>query len=610
MANTPHVWYCPDKQNLDDSHDRAVALLQETRNIEQRQSTWHELNLWNATLYTNRELVGFRWGEIQAERELWPTNLRTENLIEEIGDAMLSKASSSPLRPSLVPHGTSWETEKAVREADNFQFAVYRQTKSEEAAIMSFLDAYLSGIGCVRDRWEGDELKTEAVFFDNIIIDNRECANRQLPRTYRVRQVLPRTSVEFRYGKPLPDGEVNQRYVDYRMVGEGWVVLVEAWRLPDASGKGGWHSVACAGVMLEDEEWTETWVPLEIFHWQDRVSGFFNKSGVEQLVPFQVRQDTLNDAIELSQDLVCRPRLLVNANSMIDVNQWDNEAGRFLMYSGQKPESFEWDTNLRELYQERQYNKAAAYSHVGLSEMFANADLPQQVRLDSSAGVREFRNMEDARHLRLWTRFEAHRLAIARMHMRMLATNPAAKQFKAVHHPGNGAKSRTITYSAVKALKDNDFSWSMEPASLSSMSPAARRELIRDWSSRGLIDDEEQRRFEGNPDLEREEDLELASHEDILRHIGILESGEYEAPTELTNCPYGVKKITSNYHRLRAFEDVDEEILENHIKWIVTGASIMSQATQPNPSTPFAPTQGMPGTNSATAPAASSATVA
>jgi hypothetical protein len=425
------LWYEPNTNDYDDKKNRATALLAETASIETRQSSWHELNLWNATLYSNRELVGFRWGEIMADRELWPTNLRTENIIEEIGEAMLSKASSSPMKPTLVPHGFSLKTERAVRLLDQFLFGVWRQTRAEEACLQIFLDAFISGQGCVRIAYDksSKQLRVESVFFDNVIIDNRECANRAAPRTYRIRQVLPKAAVEARYGVKL--GRQDQ-YVNYRQLSDGWVVLVEAWRLPDENGEGGYHAVACTDQLLVDDEYTEDYVPLIFFKWADSPSGWFCKSGVEQLVPYQNRQNDLNDAIELSMDLVCRPRLLVNANSMIDINHWDNEAGRMLLWSGVEPKPFDWRMNsLNDLCQERERNKAAAYSHVGMSEMFANADMPQQVRLDSSAGVREFRNMEDARHLRLWTRFEQCRLDVARMILKVLAN---ASGGHSIHH--------------------------------------------------------------------------------------------------------------------------------------------------------------------------------
>jgi hypothetical protein len=87
--------------------------------------------------------------------------------------------------------------------------------------------------------------------------------------------------------------------------------------------------------------------------------------------------------------------------------------------------------------------------------------------------------------------------------------------------------------------------------------------------------------------------------------MGILEGDDdtppgYEAPTELTNTTLGIPKITANYHRLKNYDDVLPEILQNHIKWVVAAVAIQQAAVQPPPQlAPFAPTQGMPGTSAA-----------
>lgn len=606
-------WYKPDKTD-DDERQRAIALLAETAAIEQRQSAWYELGLWNATLYSNRELIGFRWGsEENVTSELWPKNLRTENLIENIGQAMLSKASSSPLKPSLVPLGASWKTERDVRLADKFLFGVWQQTQAEDACVQMFNDAYTCGLGCVQVAYDdnANAVHVESVFFDNIVIDNRECGNRASPKTYRIRKVVPLESVEAQYGVAFNAEQQKKRYTDHRPCGLGWGAIVEAWRLPDANGKGGRHSVACCDMLLVDEPWTNDWVPLVFFHWQDRQSGFFTKGGVEQVIPFQVIQNDLNDDIKDSQTLACRALIALNANSQTDVSQIQNKAMHFLMYSGMKPEPMVFPSNLGELYNERERNKAAAYSHMGLSEMFANADMPQQVRLDSSAGVREFRNMEDARHLRLWTKFEASRLQVARAIMNVLSVSSGASAFTTMYHPGGAkASSKNIPYEAIKHLTEEQFSWSMNAIPLSQMSPAVRREVLRDFSSRGLIKmgTDEARRMESNPNLERVEDFELISSEDIDGHLEELEAGRYRRPNELTNLSLGVQKVTANYQRLLRYEDVDENspMMRNHIKWIVAASSIIAAAAQPpqmaqGPMTAFSPTQGVAGTYGNTA---------
>jgi hypothetical protein len=246
---------------------------------------------------------------------------------------------------------------------------------------------------------------------------------------------------------------------------------------------------------------------------------------------------------------------------------------------------------------------------MGLSEMFANADMPNQVRLDSSAGVREFRNMEDARHLRLWTKFEEARLDVARAIMNVLSVSSGADVFSTMYHPGGSkASAKSIPYKAIKHLTEEQYSWTMNAIPLSQMAPAVRREVLRDFSSRGLIKDtDEARRFESNPDLEKLEDFELASSEDIDRHLEALENGDYIQPDETTNLSLGIMKVTANKQRLLRYEDVTEDMpmIVNHNQWLVDAASIMVAATQPQmsqmgPLVPSQPTQGEAGTSSAT----------
>lgn len=605
-----------------DKRDRAEALVAETAAIEMRQSTWHETNLWNASLFCNRELVGFRWGTIEAHGELIPKDLRSENLIEEIGESLLAKASSSPLIPSMEPHGRSYKVERAVRKLQEFVQGVWTHIKAEEAAVQAFLDAYIAGLCCVRVGWDEHtkSVLAETVFFDNIIIDNRECSNRTPPRHYRIRQVMPRSVVEARYDINLE--QQQGKYVDHRTIGEGWVVLVEGFRLPDAAGNGGYHMVSSCGVALVDEEWKHPWVPLAFFHFRDPVSGFFPRSGVEMLVPYQMRMNELNEAIEESQDIAHRPRILKHAGSNIDVSQWDNEAGRILDYTGIAPTPFVWETKLEELYAERERVRETSHAYMGLSLMTSQSDMPDQVRLDSSAGVREFRNMEDARHLRMWTRFESFRLEIAKLILLVLGSGKGSESYTATYFPGGSrARATKIPYKAIKTVTDDQYSWSMEAVPLSTMSPAARRETIRDWSSRNLLLPGEERRMEGNPNLERIEDLEMASIDDIYRHMEIMEEGGFEEPTAMTNLVYGVPRVTQNYHYLKDFDGeedddkVDPAVLIAHQRWVAIAMSIQQAAiqaqqmqqqaaamAQQQQGSAFAPTQGVPGTSSAQSP--------
>lgn len=611
-------WHQPTDL-IDDAAQRATALIQETASIEQYQSTWHQLALWNAVLYGNRQLTGYNWGAAQdASIELMPQHLGPENIIAEIGDSMVAKASASPMKPTPVPHGASWKVEQAVREVDKLMVATWRATESEDACVRAFLDAYISSVGAVVDYYDESKqsLCAEPLFFDQLVIDNRECVGRREPQTIRIRRVLPIATIEGRWGVKLDN--TDRKYVDYRDIGEGWDVVVEAFRLPDAKGPGR-HTTATRGRMIADEPWDESWIPVELFTWGDRLSGLFGPSGVEQLVPYQEKQNELNDVIHKSQDITSVPRMLRHANTQLNMDEWDNEAGRFITFTGQPPTPLNWPTNLTDLYQERERNKAAAYSHMGMSEMFANQDMPQGMRFDSSAAIREVLNMGDARHLRLWTRFQGFKLRVAKMHMRVLGRKPK-NDYAPVYQSRRAGRSRKIPYAALKVLTDDDYSWTLDADSMATTLPASRRETLRDFSSRGMADPAQARRFESNADLERIEQLSLSSYDDIDRHIGLMMQGEYEEPDgDLTNIDAGLVAVLANLHYIRCFDDDTEErsltkAIQLHVQWLAAAAAIkteqqqaaqqaaMQQAAQmaavqngPGQTASFAPSQNVPG---------------
>lgn len=609
--NPSRYWFEPNPEDLEDERNRAVTLIEETAGIETRQSSWHDLNLWNATLYTNRQLPGLKWGAVQADSEMFPINLRAENLVESIGSSLLSKACSSPLKPTPVATGQSYKVERAVRMLERFMVGAWSHVRAEDAAVEAFLDAFISGIGAVRVSWDGESssLSTDSVFFDNIVIDNRESNNRQAPRHYRIRQVVPRSTIVARY--PDAKMEDQKRYLDSRDVAAEWVVVVEAWRLPDAKGKGGRHTIACCGVLLVDEEWKHDWVPVVFFKWEDNVSGFFGRSGVEMLVPFQIIMNELNEDIRSGQDVACRPRMLYHTGSNIDFSQWDTEVGRLLGWSGtdsMRPVPLTWPSNLTELYNERERVRQAALMYMGLSAAGTMGDMPSGFRADSSMGVREWRNMEDARHLRRWMRYEEFRLNIAKMIMNVLAASKGAEEYSVSYRRGR-LPMQSIPYEAVKTLTQDHYQWQMESTPWSLTSPANMREVVRDWTSRGQMDNAEGKRTTGVPNLYRIDDLEMASYDDILRHLDLLEDGKIERPTELTNLTYGIPRVTQNMHRLRWYEDVSPKIIQAHEEWILSGlaiqqAAIQQQAMYQGMQGPaaFAPTQGMPGTSAATSP--------
>lgn len=581
-------WWRPsdDTDEETDKRQRALALMSETSSIEGRQSAWHSMGLWNGTLYSNRELPGFHWGVTRyGEAELTPANLITENLVQSIGDSMLAKASSSPLVPTPVARGASFKTRKLIRKLKRWLYGTWRQLKCEDLAVRAFLDAYICGTGVVRLDYAAGELCAESVFFDNLIVDNREGLNRAPARTYRLRSVVPRNAVEAHYNVHIDQQDYS--YVDYREVGSDYIVLIEAWKMPigEVGTEGyvcGRHCVAAHNMLVLDEEWELPYPPLLILRWQDQVSGFYSPSGVEQVVPYQIRLNEINERIREAQDITVNPRLLTHITSRVDVNQIDNVPGRLITWTGGvEPKPLIWTAIPGEFYNERERVVKSCFEFFGISQMSAQSQLPPGVRLDSSEAVREFRMQEDTRFLRLWQRFEDFRMDIAKRMIDLMTTGKG-RDHVTQWHSGGKAKVETIKWTDIKALTKDMFSWSMDPLPLSSMTPAARADTLQTWSNQGLIGPDERRQLTDAPDLERIQDLEMASIRDIHRHLELMEDGGFEPPDATTNLLYGVPKVTYNIADLKEHDEYKDndpfmmDVIENHHEWLRVALSLQN----------------------------------
>lgn len=575
---------------------RADDLISETKTIEQRQRSWHQVNLWNSTLYSNRVLPAFHWGDTtHTSEEMLPANQTTENLVLSIGDSMVSKAASSPLKPTPVPRGASFNTKRKIRKLDRWLFGTWQQLKCEALARRAFEDAYVSGIGIIRLDHDGDSLVAESVFFDNLIIDTREAANRAPIKTWRLRAAYSIEAIEARYDVEL-DEDKGRDYADYRQVSDGYCIVVEAWRLPQGD-EPGRHVVACAGRILSDEPWDRPAPPLIIMKWRQHPSGFHSPSGVEQVVPYQINLNNLNSKIKQAQAITLTPRLLVPTGARLNVNQLDNTPGEIWYYTGVKPEPFIWPAVPAELYAERDREIERCFEFFGISQMSAQSQLPASVRLDSSAAVREFRTMEDTRFLDLWTRYEDFRLELAKGLVDVMIHDPDSDHLT-TWYSGGKYKAETIAWKDMEELQADNFSWSMEAVALASMSPAARKDTLTEWLGQGLIGPDEARSMSGQPDLESIDDLESASIRAVNRMIDEIEDGKDNVvPDATTNLVYGIPKFLFALNDLDEYEDVPLEVYDNMREWVRVAQALKNPVvTDPTMQAPGpGPAQGIGG---------------
>lgn len=592
--------------------DRANSLINQARQLENIQREVHEQNLWSAQLYSNRELAAFDWGNAALYRaSLAPVSRTGENLVLMVIDTLVAQIGKN--RPKARPQtrGASWELRQQAKRLDKFLYGEFIRNRVYEKGKRVFRDACIFGFGALYVCVDEGQLYIDRVFPDELIVDQMEVVASGKPRHWYRRRVLPVEVVVSTWGKyyQKEKGEENDdllrqlesisrnatEYIDYRTVGMGYVVVVEGWQVA-LPGKPGRYVVAVQNKLLVDKEYKLEIPPFVIYQWQTPLSGFYATSAVEQVLPYQIRLNEINDVIRDAQDLMGRPRILVAEGSRINPLEIDNLVARFIKYTGIKPEAVTWPAISAELYNERDRQVRICLEQFGVSALASKVTPPASARYDSAPAFREFNAIQDDRLSDPAQRFERFYLDLAELMIRVLKASKAKPKTTWVSGGKHGG-IEVIDWSEID-LDEDAYVLQLEATSVFDSTPSALRDELEKQLGMGLITPEEYRLQLSHPDDEAELSLQAAAAADIRRVINLLEKGEYESPTPIQDLVNAVQLVSLAELNLKQYEDVPAGIHLNFINWITEARSILEIGTQTPPNLAPDMSQQVPGLGS------------
>jgi hypothetical protein len=589
-----------DPDELEDELDedyikqcRANSLVAWCRELEEEQDAVHRLNLRHYQFYSNRYLTSFDWGDNRfVSASLEPVSTTTDNIVIQVVDSLLAEIGKSRPKAKPILFGASWKKHKMAKRLDKFLYGEFIRTDAYEEAKSAMLNAFICGFGCIKVDMDGESKNArvclKSVFPDDIIIDNTEFTATGEVFTVAHRQVVPLKMLRATYD--IPD-EVLERasiasgsYSSYRKVGSKWVVLVRGIRKA-CDGVPGREVLAIPGYTIEDKAYEHDWLPYVFYHWGRPNKTFYTQSVVEQALPNQLRIIDINQVIHRCQEIVSRPRLLVQQGSSVNPLEINNLNAKILMYKGVAPVPLEWRAASQELYNEREREIKICFDKFGLNQYTAGGGLPDAARLDSSAAVREYTGIQNSRLSDPVQRYENFFLAIARTIVRVLkasGANPKTTWYSG----GKRAKAETIRWKDID-IDDDAYTLILEAASSFSMTPSAMRDTLEDHLAKGLITPEEYRYQLGATDLDTLNAIKSAGYEDTLRVIELLEDGKFEHPMQEQDLVNGTKLVQLRLLCLNNYEDdedTDKQELDtiklNFIQWLVEAREILREGTE------------------------------
>ena len=584
-----------DAPEDDISKSRANSLINTARSLESVQREVHEQNLWAAQLYSNRELASFDWGNSALYRaSLSPIQRSGENLCLMVVDTLVAQVGKNKPKARPQTRGASWKLRQEAQLLDKFLYGEFIRNRVYEEGKRIFRDACIFGFGALFVGVEDGQLCVERVFPDELLVDQMEVVAAGRPRHLYRRRVLPVEVVAATYGVDAEELKSISRstdYLEYRSVGDGYVVIVEGWQLATPK-RAGRHVIACMNKLLVDEPYKLEVPPFAIYHWQAPLSGFYSPSAVEQCLPYQIRLNEINDVIRDAQDLMGRPRILVAEGSRVNPMEVDNLVARFIKYTGIKPEAVTWPAIAPEIYNERDRQVRICLEQFGLSNLASKAEVPSAARFDSSPAFREFNAIQDDRLADPAQRFERFYLDLAELMIRTL--NASGENPKTVWSTGGGkghtGMMEVIDWADID-IDDSAYVLQLEATSVFDSTPSAIRDELEKQLAMGLITPEQYRLELSSPDDQAELSLQAAAAADIRRVIGLLEKGKYESPTPIQDLVNGVTMVSLAALNLKKYEDVSAEVEMNFLNWLVEARNILEAgAEKPNELQPADPT--------------------
>lgn len=621
-----YVWWraAPDDADANEEYverQRASSLFSCAKVLEAAQREVHEQNLWSAQLYSNRELAAFDWGTGQLYKaSMAPISRTGENIAKRVVDTLVSQVGKNRPKPKPVARGASFSCRQQIRKLDKFLYGTFQHEMAYAKGKRAFRDGGIFGLGCMEVRVDEDPnygatVCYHRVFPDEILVDQMEIVACGKIRHFYRRRALPVEVVAATYNvaeeelRELSNQYSPSTYLDYRPVGAGWVIVIEGYQLADYEGGDGRWMVATERCVLDEGDWKHDWLPYVFFQYNDPVSGFYSPGVVEEALPYQIRLNEINEVIRDAQDLMGRPRVLIAEGSRVNPYEIDNLVGRFIKYTGIKPEAITWPAINAELYNERDRCIRTCLENFGLSNLATTVTPPPGARFDSSPAFREFNAIQDDRLADPAQRYEEFYLELAKRTVQVCAAS--GKNPKTTWYSGyKKAQAETIEWAELQHDMES-YIMSMEAVSIYSMSPSAARDELEKQLAMGLISPEEYRLELCDPDQESAYSLAAAASQDLNRVQELLETGKWEQPTPEQDLVNGVTKMTLALLNLGKYEDDGKgdvrlaDVKGLFIDWIAEAKAILQLGAQPSdetaaslpqaPGDPMAPPMGAMG---------------
>lgn len=568
MANNIKVEYVGGGQNPiqkdfnwfdKDSETQYQNIFAVVNRIDTTQSYRRTMNLRNARLYSNLEVLGmtvYNTGAVStatANGDLDPNRV-TYNLVKSCVDTVSSKIAKNRPKPQFLTDKGNYAQQEQAQQLTQYVEGVFYDTKMYELAAKVFIDGCIFGTGVLKVFTRDGKIEAERVLVEEIKVDDNDALYGKPKSLYQVKQVTRQALAEL-----YPEHTVKIYSASSSTPVNSNIELikvVEAWYL----GKNGKHTICIENCTLSSEDYTKTYFPFVFYRWSERLTGFFGSGLSEELSGLQLEINRTLQNISQAQRLVAQPRVYLESNAKISSAQITNEVGSIVRYqAGSAPPTFHTPTAMNpEVYNHLKWLIQSGYEKTGISQLSATSKKPSG--LDSGVAIREYNDIESERFMLTSLQYEQLHLDLADIIIDMSADLYEQGIDISTKLPKDGFTS-TIKWSDVNLDRDK-FVMKVFPTNILPSTPAARIQKVQELIQAGWIDKTSAMDLLDFPDLKAFESLETSNNKLIEKTIyEMLKTGHYLPPEPQMQLDVAMSMAHKHY-LLGRVNDVSEDKLE------------------------------------------------
>lgn len=519
-------------------------------------------------------------------------NRLTENVIKSCVDTATARIAKSKPRAFVLPTKGDYRLKRKCRNLTKFLDGAFFSADVYANAEDVFRDACIYGTGALVLKNEDDEVKSEVVKVDELVID-QVVGMYDRPTEMSIEHPVPRAELLKRF--PEAAKEINEARLSWRgdmafMSQQDMVMTVETWRLPSMPDAGDGRHVYCiCNKTLRDEEWNKDYIPVYRFHWSPPTYGCFGDGIAHGLEGKQwMISNMLRDWAE-SVRLFAIPRIWVDSLSGVSQHTISNEVS-VNKYSGKEPVFSTPPAMGPDFWPSLQWLIDSCFKQEGLSQLSAQSEKP--AGLDSGVALRTYQDVETQRFAIVGQRWERWYMAVAKGIIDLTRDIFKRTGKVSVQVPGRGF-IQTIDWKDV-SLKDDLYDIQVWPTNILPETPEGKLQAIQEWTSSGFMPRDVAIGQMNMPILNDWVDDETAARENIEMCISsIIDKSKFIDPDPVTNIDLCVTLASSAYLRAQD-EDMEPHKVEMLMTFLTRSLQVQAQRKAQEQPPPGAPAPGGP----------------